>query len=136
MISLAEVALRWIYMSVGFALLLFFSFLWIDEPGFEKFTWIFFVFSSLLSIGLMVLLRLIKTKKKDLPTTAVVLLLITIRLLLSFAFLVIFILFNKPVEKQFVLSFLIIYIAFKIFEVVNLSKYANHIDKRIEQKII
>jgi len=136
MISLAEVALRWIYMSVGFALLLFFSFLWIDEPRFEKFTWIFFIFSSLLSIGLMVLLRLIKTKNKDLPTTAVVLLLITIRLLLSFAFLAIFIFFNKPVDKQFVLSFLIIYVAFKIFEVVNLSKYANHIDKRIEQKII
>jgi len=136
MISLAEVALRWVYLTIGFALLIFLGFFFIDEPAFEKFTWIYFIFSSFLSIAIIAMLRVIKTKYKELSTTVIVFFLITLRLFLSFFFLLLFILLDTSTEPLFVVPFIIIYSAYKIFEVVNLSRYANHIDKRIEQKII
>ncbi len=134
--SLAEVLLRWFYLTLGFALIILLSLQWIEFPVFERFTWIWFVFSALLSVILFPILRFLKTKYKKAETTVFVFFLIGMRLLLSFGFLIIYISLNHPLHNSLALPFIVIYTVYKIFEVYCLIQYSNYIDKRVKQKII
>lgn len=135
--SLAEILLRWFFLSLGLAIFIFFSLQWIDFAAFKRFTWSWYLFSAILSIILFPILRLLKTKYKEVETTVYVFFLVGLRLLLSFGFIIIYISVNHNfLDTSLALPFLVIYTIYKVFEVYYLNSYSKYIDKRVKQKII
>ncbi len=134
--SLKEVLLYWAYISIGMVFLLFLALQFFEVPYLNLFSWAFLFFSAILSPSLFFILRLIKTKNKNISTTGLVFFLTNLRLLFSAVFLLSFIFGLGLKQVIFVVPFLFIYVVYKVLEVYCFIKYSNHIDKRIKQNII
>lgn len=117
-----------IYCAAIAVLVVIAGFLWPSITSFQDFTWLSFTFFALLT-ALTLYIGLRGLEKSSYGFVASVNGIVLLKLMLSVVMVLVYVIFAKPKEPQFILPFFIFYILFTVFEVRELL-LAQHVKSK------
>lgn len=131
--SFVEIALTWIYWTVGLAILTFLLLMWTVNPALNFFSWILLTVVAALSLFSVGFLAVTKYNNPKADTTSLVFALFLFRFMVLIFFIGLYLIFNKEELGRLCLVPIFVYFTvYTIFDIKHLNKYSEYLDKKFK----
>ena len=131
--SFVEIALTWIYWTVGLGMLTFLLLLWTTNPALQLFSWVLLSVIAALSFFSVGFLAVTKYNNPKANTPQLVFALFLFRFMVLVFFIGLYLLFNKEELGSLSLIPISVYFTiYTIFDIRYLNKYSEYLDKKFK----
>lgn len=131
--SFVEIALTWLYWTVGLVLFSLLLMMWTNNAALELFSWILLAITSFLSIFSIGFLAVTKYNNPQINTTKLVFALFLFRFLFLLFFIGLYIIGNRSeLGNACLIPILLYFTIYTFFDTRYLSKYSDYLDRKFK----